>query len=1275
MANRITRKYFFWILLVLLIFGGTTILLNILINYPPFQHYLIHQLSQTSQYDFQAGKIRIGYRGGLGIHVDHFKARSKHSSHHIEADKVDISFKYNELLSRQFIPAKVIIQDAQIGFNSNVKKADSSAHDTVPDFETLIGPLFSELQWIELENASIFMAESNYGLNDLNALIRQSGDDHDRRQVRADGLFTDADASVPFQLEGDIKRPSNNMDSPAIEMNLKLTDIPLTRIPWPDEVRFHDGLASAQLKISGPVENNLVIAGHVMAGGLQFAVTKKGRSKDYDIRQADINFLGRMGLKSGRIEKLTFRIPDAIISLALHLNWQDLESIGLDLDINSRFMPLAVFKRIFPTPLVPQWIEARLFPLFTGGKARMDRFRLNGTIAQIKKLKLPKNVDVLEMRLALSGVTALPEGPGLPVTDVTGEIGINHGQLLVTRVNGKFGESQLQEGTMTWPDLYGKSNAFTLGIQGDFRLEDLKNQGGRPLLPHGIRREIDRISAARGQVTTDIDLFFPDPQQLPTLKGRMDVKNSRIMHTAFPLPLELSTGQIVFDEKEPIQLNGNGRWGGSAFEISGATGRLWDSGGKILRPGMDLTVNADFNLSDLITIRHMLILPPQFREACAGIKTIKGKMGAGITVQRPDTNLPTRIAGTFKTADASIEHNRLKLPLVIRQGQMVISDGDKNKFSAGGTWGRSSFEAEGTISSMGKSIQATVSTLVNLNEIIGQFHPQKVPIIRLNKPLKSQIRIQKSDARWSFQGEAELDGSVIHLPAMTLAPPEKGNRLVFDVDYTSSTGLALKTCRFIGKTSGLIFKGTWDHRPEGKHLFEFIPDPLHLTDLGLRITGREIDKGRLVKGTLRGRINAALSFSQPKKTRVNGELTLKGFLFDENTESLPYNADLRFKDRSIDILSLSIPFQDGTGILKGHLTGWDGWRGRLSLSTESFDLPRLIRRLRAPKPDPSNTVSTGRTRKLKLLSKSDVIVEVSARQVLWETIDLGQLQADMVYQNNSFRIDKAVFTAPDGLIKLSGTLTGDNDNGISLLTYIKFNQKPLDAILQGLDIHTDRINGTISLEGGGFFRGRNKVEIIRNLVGKFNLEITEGEVRKSNIIINVLDFLSIQNIFQKRPPDILREHFYFKNIQGYVTIKNGVFTTDRLFMKSPVFNAAAQGRFDFPRNQLNALIGVQPLNTIDGIVSKIPIIGHILTGKKKTILVYYFKAQGKPDDVIVKQIPFRNLDDAIAGYFKRLFLTPTRLWNKFFDTWEKFDKDVHTGTGHPAEPDPSSIGP
>ena len=390
MVNKVTRKYFFLVLLVLLIFGGTTILLSIIINYPPFQHYLIHQLSQTSQYDFQTGKIRIGYRGGLGIHADHFKARSKRSSHHIVADKVDISFKYDELLKGRFIPAKVIIQDARIGFKSMKRKSIPSALDNVPDFEALIGPLFSDLQWIELDNAVIFIAESNYGLNSLNALIRQPGDDPDRRQVRADGLFTDADASVPFQLEGVIRRPSNNMDSPAIEMNLKFKDIPLTRIPWPDEVRFQDGLASTELKISGPVEDDLIIAGHVMAGDLQFAVAKKGRSKDYDIPQADINFQGRMGLKSARIEKLTFRIPDTIISLALHLDWQNAESIAMDLDIHSRLMPLAVFKRIFPTPLVPQWIEARLFPLFTGGKARMDRFRLNGTIAQIKKLRLPK---------------------------------------------------------------------------------------------------------------------------------------------------------------------------------------------------------------------------------------------------------------------------------------------------------------------------------------------------------------------------------------------------------------------------------------------------------------------------------------------------------------------------------------------------------------------------------------------------------------------------------------------------------------------------------------------------------------------------------------------------------------------------------------------------------------------------------------------------------------------------------------------------------------------
>ena len=628
MANKVTHKYFFLILLVLLIFGGTTILMNILINYPPFQQYLIHQLSQATQYDLQAGKIRIGYRGGLGIHADHFKARSKRSSHYIEADKIDISFHYDELLSGRFIPAKVFIQDARIGFKSLEKKADSVAFGRFPDFQALIGPLFSDLQWIELDNAAVFMEKSNYGLRSLDVLIRQPGSDHQRRQVRADGLFTDAESIVPFQLKGVIRHPAGEMGNPAVEMDLKFTDVPLIRIPWPDEVRFRDGRASTELKISGPVGDDLVIAGHVTAGDLRFAVAKKGRSKDYDIPRADIDFQGRMSLKSGRIEKLTLRMPETSIALTLELDWQDAESIRMDLDINSRSMPLAVFKRIFPTPLVPEWIETRLFPLFTGGKAQMDRFRLNGTIDQIKELNRPENVAVLEMRLTLAEMTALSEDPGLPVTGVAGEVEINRGRLLIAKVNGKFGGSHLRQGTMTWPDLYGESDAFTLGIRGDFLLEDLKYQGKHPLLPRSIRHEVDRFSAARGQVAAEIDLFFPDTRSLPDLTGRMEMKNSQITHMAFPLALDLMSGRIDFDEKGPIHLNGNGRWGGSAFEITGTTGRLWNAGGKISQPNVDLAINADFDLTDVLAVRHMSILPAEFRTACSGIKTIKGQLTA-----------------------------------------------------------------------------------------------------------------------------------------------------------------------------------------------------------------------------------------------------------------------------------------------------------------------------------------------------------------------------------------------------------------------------------------------------------------------------------------------------------------------------------------------------------------------------------------------------------------------------------------------------------------------
>ena len=61
-------------------------------------------------------------------------------------------------------------------------------------------------------------------------------------------------------------------------------------------------------------------------------------------------------------------------------------------------------------------------------------------------------------------------------------------------------------------------------------------------------------------------------------------------------------------------------------------------------------------------------------------------------------------------------------------------------------------------------------------------------------------------------------------------------------------------------------------------------------------------------------------------------------------------------------------------------------------------------------------------------------------------------------------------------------------------------------------------------------------------------------------------------------------------------------------------------------------IGLQPLGTVDSLVSSIPLIGNILTGKEKSLIVYSLEVTGSLSNPQVKNVPFKNIGESALGY-------------------------------------------
>jgi len=76
---------------------------------------------------------------------------------------------------------------------------------------------------------------------------------------------------------------------------------------------------------------------------------------------------------------------------------------------------------------------------------------------------------------------------------------------------------------------------------------------------------------------------------------------------------------------------------------------------------------------------------------------------------------------------------------------------------------------------------------------------------------------------------------------------------------------------------------------------------------------------------------------------------------------------------------------------------------------------------------------------------------------------------------------------------------------------------------------------------------------------------------------------------------------------------------------------------------MNVTVGVKPLQTIDKVVSHLPVLGWVLTGKNKSLISTYFQATGSLDNPEVKSIAAQSMAKGVFNIFSRLFSLPAKL--------------------------------
>ncbi|GEM_PF-5889040 len=150
----------------------------------------------------------------------------------------------------------------------------------------------------------------------------------------------------------------------------------------------------------------------------------------------------------------------------------------------------------------------------------------------------------------------------------------------------------------------------------------------------------------------------------------------------------------------------------------------------------------------------------------------------------------------------------------------------------------------------------------------------------------------------------------------------------------------------------------------------------------------------------------------------------------------------------------------------------------------------------------------------------------------------------------------------------------------------------------------------------------------------------KGNIRHFPALAKLLNYLNLKNILTLNLANFSKRGLKYKKIGGEIVIKNGTVATVKPIVLAGKLDMVFQGRYKIKQKDINGIVGIKTFTLINKIVSKIPIVGWILTGKDKSFSIMTFSVKGKPENPSITPLPIKSVGIGLLNIIKRSLTFP-----------------------------------
>jgi len=387
---------------------------------------------------------------------------------------------------------------------------------------------------------------------------------------------------------------------------------------------------------------------------------------------------------------------------------------------------------------------------------------------------------------------------------------------------------------------------------------------------------------------------------------------------------------------------------------------------------------------------------------------------------------------------------------------------------------------------------------------------------------------------------------------------------------------------------------------------------------------------------------AVRSFKNPEAdvTLSSAQLFLKDVNLAEGHPEASirrFNAQCTLRKDAITLHSSSGLINSSNFSLSGVYTSGRNRQATLSVTSSKLDLDDL--RIFSAPPHPGGTPET---------AAMDVTMTLNVESGNFGRAAFTDLNATVQQEKGTLYLREMTAALAGGKLTAHGRIAPGGEQGDRYDLHFDITRADAEKILAALDISREA-TGTLSLQGDLTARGNTLLEVKKSALGNVRLQMGNGTLRKFNTLAKVFSILNVSQLLKFRLPELSGYGIPYSSIKGSFSMKDGILATQDLFITSSAINISIVGSADIVKEELNVTLGAQPLQTVDKIINRIPIVGWLLTGKDKDLLTAYFEAKGKWSNPQVSAIPVKSMGRGLLHIFIRAFQLPVKL---FTDTGE-----------------------